>query len=119
MDYGIHLMVEGGMSPMEALKSATSVSAEACGVADEVGSLVSGKQADVLIIDGNPLSDSSSVSRRSFARTLSQEASGSRPAFPAHRAVADCGTASSGRRADIRSRPRSIISTDVAKEIRR
>jgi imidazolonepropionase-like amidohydrolase len=63
MDYGISLMIEGGMTPMEALKSATSVAAEACGVSATVGSLESGKRADVLIVDGDPLTDISSVGR--------------------------------------------------------
>jgi imidazolonepropionase-like amidohydrolase len=61
MDYGLSLMVAGGMSPMEAILSATRIAAEACGVADEVGSLAPGKQADVLVVHGNPLDDISVI----------------------------------------------------------
>lgn len=63
MDYGISLMVDAGLTPMEALRSATSVSAAACGVGDEVGSLSAGKQADILVVDGDPLIDLSAMGR--------------------------------------------------------
>ena len=49
--------VEVGMSPMEAIVSATGDSARSCQVEDEVGTLEPGKQADVLIVEGDPLLD--------------------------------------------------------------
>ena len=49
--------VTGGMSPMEAIVSATSDSARSCWMDDWVGALESGKQADVLVVDGDPSQD--------------------------------------------------------------
>ena len=46
--------VEVGMSPMQAIVSATSDSARSCWIDDEVGTLEEGKVADVLVVDGDP-----------------------------------------------------------------
>ncbi|MBM3767439.1 MAG: amidohydrolase family protein [Acidobacteria bacterium] len=51
------LMVQLGMKPIDALKSATSVDAELFGIADQVGTLEAGKIADIIAIPGNPVSD--------------------------------------------------------------
>jgi imidazolonepropionase-like amidohydrolase len=51
------LMVEGGMSPMEAIQSATSVAANFLGISDTHGSLEADKQADIIAVPGNPLDD--------------------------------------------------------------
>ena len=48
-------MVALGMSPMEAVMAATSAAARLIGIAAEVGTLAEGKEADLLLIDGNPL----------------------------------------------------------------
>ena len=48
---------EVGMSPMEAVVSATRDSARSCWVDDQVGTLEAGKQADVLVVDGDPSRD--------------------------------------------------------------
>ena len=45
-----------GISEMDAIIAATSNSAKALGCYDETGSIVKGKSADMLIIDGDPLS---------------------------------------------------------------
>ena len=42
------------ITPMEAIVSATQVSADCLGLLDEIGTLEEGKAADVLIINGNP-----------------------------------------------------------------
>ncbi len=50
-------MVEGGMPPMEAIQSATAVTAELLGIEAEVGTLEAGKLADVIATRGDPLAD--------------------------------------------------------------
>ena len=47
-------MVAFGMRPIDALKAATSVTAELFGIADRVGTLVPGKLADIIAVPGDP-----------------------------------------------------------------
>ncbi|MFC6723256.1 amidohydrolase family protein [Halobium palmae] len=49
--------VEAGMSPSEAVTTATRDTADALGIGDEVGTLESGKAADLLVVDGDPTED--------------------------------------------------------------
>ena len=49
-------MVALGMTPMEALVSATSAAAGLIGIDDQVGTIEPGKLADLLLVKGNPLS---------------------------------------------------------------
>ena len=53
----IELMVEAGMTPKAALESATREGAVLMGIQDEVGTIEVGKQADMVLIDGDPHSD--------------------------------------------------------------
>jgi imidazolonepropionase-like amidohydrolase len=48
-------MVHHGLSPSEALRSATSIAAEAIGLHDHIGTVQAGKLADLLVVDGDPL----------------------------------------------------------------
>lgn len=48
-------LVALGMSPMAALVAGTRTGAELLGIADEVGTLSTGKQADLVITDADPL----------------------------------------------------------------
>jgi imidazolonepropionase-like amidohydrolase len=50
-------LVRFGAPPMDALRAGTAWAAEACGVSDRVGTLEPGKLADVIGVDGDPLSD--------------------------------------------------------------
>jgi imidazolonepropionase-like amidohydrolase len=50
-------MVEAGMPPMEALYAATYSAADLLGRLDELGTLESGKYADVVAVPANPLDD--------------------------------------------------------------
>jgi imidazolonepropionase-like amidohydrolase len=47
--------VDGGLSPFEALRSATLWSAEAIGVEKDLGTLEAGKLADLVMVEGDPL----------------------------------------------------------------
>jgi len=55
--------VRHGMAPTDALKAITLTPAEILGVADRVGSLEKGKDADILILSGNPLAATSRIKR--------------------------------------------------------
>src|SRR5688572_3914493 len=50
-------MVEAGMPPMESIKSATIVAAGVLGMADKIGTIDSGKFADLIAVDENPLTN--------------------------------------------------------------
>jgi imidazolonepropionase-like amidohydrolase len=62
MDYNLDLLVQAGMSPMEAIIAGTRFSAKACGVDSLVGTLEPGKYADVLLVDGDPTLDIGAIS---------------------------------------------------------
>ena len=49
--------VELGMTPLQALQSATSTAAELLEIDDRTGRIEVGLEADVIVIDGNPLED--------------------------------------------------------------
>jgi imidazolonepropionase-like amidohydrolase len=49
-----HLMVDLGMKPIDALRSAASSDAELLGLQDKIGSLDAGKFADIVAVPGNP-----------------------------------------------------------------
>ncbi len=55
--------VREGMERKEALKSITINPAEICGIDDRVGSLEKGKDADIVVLDGDPLDLKSKVER--------------------------------------------------------
>jgi imidazolonepropionase-like amidohydrolase len=48
---------QGGMSPLEGLRTATTDSARKLGMSNDLGSLEVGKLADLVILDANPLED--------------------------------------------------------------
>ena len=50
----VELLVESGFTPLEAIKIATLNGAQFLGEADHVGSLVVGKQADIMLVKGDP-----------------------------------------------------------------
>jgi imidazolonepropionase-like amidohydrolase len=60
------LMVDLGMQPIDALKSATGNDAELFGIAQKTGTLEKGKLADVIAVPGDPTSDITATERVSF-----------------------------------------------------
>ena len=57
---------DGGVSPMAAMISANSLGAEALGMADQIGSIAPGLEADIIALDGDPLRDITAVRRVVF-----------------------------------------------------
>ncbi len=51
------MFVQGGMTPMEALRAATLKGAWYLGLDKDIGSLEPGKLADLIVLDANPLED--------------------------------------------------------------
>jgi len=62
LPYALQVLVERiGMTPVQALRSATSIAASAIGLAGAKGRIAAGADADVLVVRGNPLADIGSV----------------------------------------------------------
>jgi imidazolonepropionase-like amidohydrolase len=61
----LQLMVEAGLTPMQAIVAATGTNAEILGGAKTFGTLQAGRRADFLVLDGNPLEDIHNTERLS------------------------------------------------------
>jgi imidazolonepropionase-like amidohydrolase len=59
----VELLVEAGFTPLDAVKIATLNGAQFLGEADRIGSLASGKQADLVVIKGDPSKDISDIEK--------------------------------------------------------
>ena len=62
----IYRVKDGGDKPMDAITSGTSVAAESLGMADKIGSIAEGMQADLVAVQGDPLADITAVRRVAF-----------------------------------------------------
>jgi imidazolonepropionase-like amidohydrolase len=71
----VAFLVEGGVSTVAALASATMLAAAACGLGDRKGRLRAGYDADLLVVDGDPVADIGAL-----ARPVAVFAGGRRPA---------------------------------------
>lgn len=58
--------VHAGQSPMDALVSANSLAAESLRMEEEIGSIAAGMQADIIALDGDPVTDITAVRRVVF-----------------------------------------------------
>jgi imidazolonepropionase-like amidohydrolase len=83
--------VQGGMSPLEALRAATAVPAKALGFDRDLGTLEQGKLADLVVIDADILTDIYQTDRVSMvmlngrlydAATLNETVTGDRKTRP-------------------------------------
>jgi len=58
LGYGVADMVTiGGFTPVQALRSVTSLAARACGIGASKGRVAPGLDADLLAVNGDPLAD--------------------------------------------------------------
>ena len=62
----IYRVKDAGEKPMDAIVSATSASAEALGLGAEIGTVAAGFQADLVAVEGDPLTDITAVRRVVF-----------------------------------------------------
>jgi imidazolonepropionase-like amidohydrolase len=60
------LMVKNGMTPVQALEAATVNAADLLGLSADVGTLEPGKRADLIAVDGDPLTDVTVLKRVPF-----------------------------------------------------
>lgn len=60
------LMVKAGLTPLEAIKSATVWAATHAGLEAEIGTLAAGKSADIVAVKGDPLTDVRSLETMGF-----------------------------------------------------
>lgn len=59
-------MTESGMPAMEAIRSATVMAADLLGMNDKLGSIEKGKLADIIAVEGNPLTDIQAMGKVRF-----------------------------------------------------
>jgi imidazolonepropionase-like amidohydrolase len=59
----VAFLADGGVSTVAALASATALAADACGLGDRKGRLRAGYDADLLVVDGDPVADISALAR--------------------------------------------------------
>ena len=59
-------MIQGGLTPADALLTATRNAAELIGAADRIGSIQPGRYADLVATPGDPLQDPSQFSQVNF-----------------------------------------------------
>jgi imidazolonepropionase-like amidohydrolase len=62
----VEMLVDYGMSPLDALRAATSVDARILHLEDDIGSIRPGLLADLVAVDGNPVDDISAIRRVQF-----------------------------------------------------
>lgn len=56
----------GGQNPLDAITSATSLAAESLGLGDRIGTIAPGFEADLIAVDGNPLTDIGALEHVAF-----------------------------------------------------
>ena len=62
----LELLVEAGLTPMEAIVAATQTSAIAAGFEQDHGTIAIGKAADLLVLNGDPTLDIHNTTRIAY-----------------------------------------------------
>jgi imidazolonepropionase-like amidohydrolase len=62
----VYRVQTGGQPAMQAISGATSLAAEALGMGDTLGAIAPGFQADLIAVDGDPLTDITALHRVVF-----------------------------------------------------
>jgi imidazolonepropionase-like amidohydrolase len=62
----LELLVNYGMTPLQAMKTATSTTAKVLKMQDEIGSILAGLRADLVALDGDPTRDISATRKVRF-----------------------------------------------------
>jgi imidazolonepropionase-like amidohydrolase len=57
----LELYVAAGLTPMQAIQTATSVAARSLGLEDDVGTIAPGRRADLIVLDADPLANISNI----------------------------------------------------------
>jgi imidazolonepropionase-like amidohydrolase len=63
LEYNVHLARLAGLTPMESLQAVTRNASRLCGLADRVGTIEVGKDADLLLLEADPLQDEQNLTR--------------------------------------------------------
>ena len=69
----LELLVEAGMAPMQALVAATGWAAGCLGLEDSIGTVETGKLADLVVVDGDPLADIAILQDKDRIRLVMKE----------------------------------------------
>jgi imidazolonepropionase-like amidohydrolase len=59
----MELLLAAGLTPMDVIRAGTQHAAWVCGHGDELGTLAAGMLADVIVVDGDPLTDMQAMGR--------------------------------------------------------
>ena len=68
----LRLTVENGMTPMQSIVASTKTASEAVHMSNDIGTLEAGKLADILVVNGNPLEDISTLEDQDNLRVIMQ-----------------------------------------------
>ena len=69
----LDMLVDAGMTPMQAIVSGTGEAAACCGLGGDLGTLEPGKLADVIVVDGDPLADITVLQDRERVQLVMKE----------------------------------------------
>jgi imidazolonepropionase-like amidohydrolase len=62
----VYRIEKAGQKPMDAIRGATSLAAESLGLEDKVGTIAPGMEADIVALEGDPLTDPTALRRVAF-----------------------------------------------------